>query len=272
MNQNKRQTSMKTIPVSFLIAGMLLPVVCDAQVQDPPNEPLGEPKGGRRAVERPFVEVWERIDQDRDGFISKSEFEGIKRIANLPEEKRVNLFNRLDKDSDGKLSREELGRLGKPQEGQKERPMKRLWELDSDKSGGVSFEEFKNGPLFMKLPAEKQEALFQRLDTDGDHFITPKDRPDPEGKHPDGKSRPKRPDGSGARPEENGEEPPEAMISHFDSNGDGRLSFAEFRLSRGVKSLTEDEQEKRFNQLDRNGDLQISLGDFGPPPPMPPEK
>ena len=263
---------MKTIPVSFLIAGILLPVVCDAQMQDPPNEPTGDPKGGRRGVERPFVEAWERTDQDRDGFISKAEFEGITRIANLPEEKRVNLFNRLDKDKDGKLSREELGRFGKPQEGQKERPMKRLWELDTDKSGGVSFEEFKNGPLFMKLPVEKQEALFRRLDTDGDRFITPKDRPDPEGKHPDGKARPNRPDGARPRPEENREEPPEAMISHFDSNGDGRLSFAEFRLSPGVKNLTEDEQEKRFNQLDRNGDLQISLGDFGPPPPTPPAK
>ena len=258
---------MKTIPVSFLIAGMLLPVVCDAQMQDPPKEPPADPKGGRHSVERPFVEAWERADQDRDEFISKSEFEAIKRIANLPEEKRLNLFNRLDKDNDGKLSREELGRFGKPQEGQKERPMKRLWELDTDKSGGISFEEFKNGPLFMKLPAEKQEALFRRLDTDGDHFITPKDRPDMETKHPDGKQRPNRPDGSHPHPEENRQESPEAMISHLDSNGDGSLSFAEFRLGPAVKNLTEDEQEKRFNELDRNGDLQISFGDFGPPPP-----
>jgi Ca2+-binding EF-hand superfamily protein len=98
------------------------------------------------------------------------------RIANLPVEKRAEIFSRLDKDNDGSLSRKELGRFGRPHD---DHPMKRLWELDADKSGGISFDEFKSGQIFQKLPAEKQARIFKRLDTDGDGFITPKDRPEP---------------------------------------------------------------------------------------------
>ena len=258
---------MKTIPVSFLIAGMLLPVVSSAHAQEPPRESPAAVKGVRRGPERPALEAWERTDLDHDGFISKSEFEAIKRIQNLLEEKRAHLFNRLDKDQDGKLSRDELGRFGKPQEEQKDRPMNRLWELDADRSRGVSFEEFKNGPLFMKLPAEKQEMLFQRLDTDGDHVITPKDRPDPEAKRSDGKPRPNRPDGARPHPGEDREGRPDNMVPRFDSNGDGSLSFQEFRMDPSVKSLGEDDQERRFNAIDRDGDLKISPKDLRPPPP-----
>ena len=74
--------------------------------------------GGKRGLQRPFVEAWKAADTNHDGFLSKDEFDVMPRIQNLPEEKRLHLFNRLDKDQDGKLSREELGRMGKPREGQ----------------------------------------------------------------------------------------------------------------------------------------------------------
>lgn len=236
---------MKTIPVSLLIAGLLLPPVCLAQ-ESPPEDG----KGNRRGQ---FMEAWKAADTDKDNFISQDEFAAMPRTKELPEEKRANLFKRLDKDSDGKLSRDELSRFGKHRDGE---PMRRaFWELDADKNGGITQEEFKAGELYKKLPVEKQDALFRRLDTDGDGSITPKDRPEPPFRHP------KRPDGGA-------QDGPDQMNRKLDTNGDGALSFEEFRVGPAVKNLTEDEQEDRFEALDRNKDLKISPEDF----PSPPEK
>ncbi|MES2920892.1 MAG: EF-hand domain-containing protein [Verrucomicrobiota bacterium] len=255
---------MKTIPVSFLVAGMLLPAVCLAQPPEPPKDPPSGEKGERRGPQRDFMEAWKLADTDHDGFISKAEFNAMPRIMNLPEEKRENLFKRLDKDADGKLSREELAPLNKPRDGQ-DKPMKRLWELDADKSGGISLAEFKAGQLFMKLPPEKQQEVFRRLDTDGDGVITPKDKPEPPFKRPDGKPHPKR--GEGEHPDDG--DKPGQINRKLDLDGDGALSFEEFRKGPAVKNLTEDEQEDRFELIDRNADHKISPEDFPPPPPPP---
>lgn len=249
---------MKTIPVSFLVAGMVLSAVCHAQPQESEKPPSAEGKGRPPGPKRPFAEVWKEADKDNDSFLSSTEFAAMPRIVNIPEEKRANIFKRLDKDGDGKLSREELGRFGKPHDKGGNQPMKRLWELDADKSGGISFEEFKAGEVFKKLPPEKQDAVFRRLDTDGDGVITPKDKPEPPFRGPKK---------DGDRPEK----PPEQINRRLDTNGDGALSFEEFRVGPAVKNLTEDQQEERFEMLDRNDDLKISPEDFPPPPPPEPE-
>lgn len=224
---------------------------------------MGPPPGEKGERRGPSRSIMEAADTDRDGFIAKAEFDAMPRIMNLSEEKRANLFKRLDKDGDGKLSRDELAPFAKPHDGGADRPMKRLWELDSDKSGGISFEEFKAGQLFMKLPPQKQQEVFHRLDTDGDGVISPKDRPEPPFKRPDGNHHPKR--GDGDHPDDGGER---GQINRkLDLDGDGALSFEEFRKGPVVKNLTEDEQEDRFELIDRNGDHKISAEDFPPPPP-----
>lgn len=245
---------MKTIPVSFLVAGMLLPAACLAQPAEPPTAPPAEKEGQPGDHKRPFQQAWKAADTDGDGFISATEFSAMPRIQNLPEEKRANIFKRLDKNDDGKLGPEELNRMGGKGHDKHDQPMKRLWELDADKSGGISFEEFKAGQLFKKLPPEKQDGIFHRLDTDNDGLITPKDRPQQRFK------RPKKADGG---PHEKG---PDKINRKLDTNADGALSFEEFRLGPAVKHLTEDEQEDRFEILDRNRDLKLSPEDFPAPP------
>ncbi len=260
---------MKTTPASLVISVVFAPVLALAQAPDgTPDARPGQPDrrgGGKRDVVRPLVEAWKVADVNQDGFISKDEFDVLPRLQNLPEEKRANLFKRLDKDADSRLSREEIGRMGKPQGPNQGPGMQRLWELDTDKSGGISLEEFKAGRIHAKLPPEKQDALFRRLDTDKDGVITPKDKPEPPfRKDGDKPHRPGRPDGEhqpGQQPE------PRVIIRQLDKDADGALSFDEFRVGPAVKDLTEDEQEDRFEALDRNHDRKITREDF---PPMPP--
>ncbi len=221
-----------------------------------------------------FIEAWNQADTDHDGKISPAEFNAMARLQPLPEEKRDKIFKRLDKNGDGNLQREELSQFGRPHDVKQGR---RLWELDLDKSGGISLVEFKKGQFFKKLAPEKLAEVFSRLDTDGDGLITQKDRPEPpfkKGKGKPGQKGPKGPKVENGRngPDRRGDNAArtvdrlEKLIQKLDSDGDAKLSFSEFRVSPAVKDLTEDEQEDRFEKLDRNGDKHLGPEDEMPPP------
>jgi len=237
---------MKTISLSLVLSAVVLPGALQAQ---PPVEkaspPSEEPRDG--PPQKPnFDEMWKRVDTDGDGFASAQEFAALPRLAKLPEEKRMEIFKRLDKDSDGKLSRPEMEQMRRG--GAR---MQGLKDLDTDKSGGISLEEFKAGETFKRMPAEKQENIFKRLDVDGDGQITPKDKP----------QRPHKFDGPPPTPAE--------IIQKGDANGDSALSFEEFRKDPHLAKLSEDEQEDRFEKLDKNKDQKITEDEILPLPPRP---
>ena len=217
-----------------LCAGMgWLPAL--AQV---PAKPAGHPAAPGAQVERPWAEMFRRLDKNGDGALSLDEFMAMERLARVPEEKRREIFRRLDKDGDGKLFphelaalHEELGHGGR---------MPRLEELDLDHSGGISFEEFRQAPFVSKLPEEQQRALFDRLDRDGDGQLTPKDRlpGDGHGGHSWGR------------------------LAALDKDSSGGVSFEEFVQAPWVQKETPERQREIFDRLDRDHDGQLTPKDF----------
>lgn len=220
-----------------------------------PPRPRGEGpgKGGRGGKERPEVrrmlEMWKKADRDGDGFLSSEEFGAMERPGQLPREKRAEIFKRLDKNGDGKLGPNEMPR--RPQGG-----MPPLEQVDADKDGRIVFEEFLKLGFVTRLPEERRRALFARMDHDGDGAITPKDRP--RGGAGPG---PGRRDGKGGARGPQGRE----LIRELDRDGDRALSFEEFRQAGFLKGRSEDEQEDRFEEMDRNDDLKLDAADFPPP-------
>lgn len=190
------------------------------------------------------VDHWKTADSDGDGVISRAEFGTMPRLENLPADKQDALFKRLDKDASGTLSRAELNRLFKPQEAK--RPMiPRLPALDTDKDGRISLAEFKAGEIYKKLPPERQDALFRRLDADGDGAITPKDCP------PGGRP-------SGTPPARDLRQ----VFRNLDKDADGTLSLEEFKQAPWLKELNPAVPQERFEKLDTNKDQRLDGPEF----------
>ena len=243
---------MKTTPLSILFIGILLS----------PSTPADTPS--RKPQEAPgqqFRNAWKTADINGDNALSLDEFSTLPRLKAIPEDKRSKLFQRLDKNTDNLLGFEEMRTMrARIPDGQYRH--KRLWQLDTDKSGNITWQEFTAGEMFQKLPPEKQRQLFDRLDTNTDGVICPKDRPQhpatdlsenrPRWKQPAGNPPPDRP----------------MLFPKLDANQDGFLDFNEFSQSPGIKRLGEDEQENAFNKLDSNKDLKITPDEMSAFRPM----
>ena len=238
----------KPVPVTPAPSGDETPAKPPEDGQDKKQRGPREGKGGgRKAME----EMWKKADTDGDGFLSPEEFAAMDRPGRLPDEKRAEIFKRIDKNGDGRIGPDEIPK-GRPG------GMPPLEQVDFNKDGKIEFSEFQKLDFVARLPEERQRALFTRMDQDGDGFLTPKDRPQRDGRR-DGKGG--GPDGKGPR-----HGSPLDMIKDFDKDGDGALSFAEFREIPWMKDKGEDEQEDRFEEMDKNHDQKLDAADFPPPP------
>lgn len=236
---------MKTIPVSVILAGVLSSHSSLAENPSRKERPANDfPK-------RNFMEAWKNADQNGDGALSFAEFSSLPRLQAIPEDKRTQLFQRLDKDGNNSITPDEMRQL-KPSRPDDQSHRKRLWELDADKSGGISREEFSADEMYRKLPPEKQQKLFDRLDTNKDGTISPEDRPERPGPNSD-HDRPRlRQPGDSPSPNR------PMMFPRLDTNRDGFLDFSEFSKMPGISQLGEDEQEKAFETIDADKDLKLS--------------
>jgi Ca2+-binding EF-hand superfamily protein len=246
---------MKTTPVSILFITLLLSPSSPAETPSRIPRPTGDAPGQH------FRDAWNKADLNGDNSLSFAEFSTLPRLQAIPEEKRAKLFQRLDKNSDNLITFEEMRamRAHKP-DGQNRH--KRLWQLDSDKSGTITWQEFTAGEMFQKLPPDKQRQLFDRLDTNTDGVICPKDRP----RRPaadQGENRPR-----WKRPPSGSPDNRPMLFQKLDANRDGFLDFNEFSQAPAISRLGEDDQENAFNKLDSNKDLKITPEELSAIRPM----
>lgn len=189
---------------------------------EPRREERGKPKGHY------FATMLRGLDADKDRAISFEEFSSGERASRLPEEVQRRLFSRLDKDGDGQIRRDEIPRGHDSGPG---RP------FDPNQDGKVTFEEFRQNPRLSKMPDRQLRELFAKMDRDNDGILGPKDW---KGRRPG--SGPKRPPGGG----------PQGLAS-LDEDGNGSLSFEEFRSGPRMKDRPEEVQREAFRKLDRDG-------------------
>jgi len=200
--------------------------------QGPPPERSrgkGDPKPRSSSVE-----LIKRFDSNKDGKLSREEFDQGDRVRDLTPEIRGKLFGRLDKDGDGFIARKELVEIPAPRGGRHG-----FGRADTNKDGRISFEEFsKSPPRFADFPLERMKAMFERFDRNKDGFLDAKDHPD---HHRDGR-----------RPL------PRISLKGLDSDKNGFLSWPEFQNAPAVRSLEEKERRRLFSRLDADQDGELS--------------
>jgi Ca2+-binding EF-hand superfamily protein len=109
---------------------------------------------------------------------------------------------------------------------------------DRNGDGKVSPEEFAGGERAARLSEEARGKIFERLDKDGDGFITSKEL---------------KPRGRG---------PGAAFLKKADSDGDGRISRAEFLADPPFKKVDQERLNRMFDRMDQNKDGFIDKKDL----------
>jgi Ca2+-binding EF-hand superfamily protein len=133
------------------------------QTQTPPDASRGD---------RMAQHILARVDTDKDGKISKAEFDT----------ESTALFKRLDKNSDGKIASDEVPARHWGGKGQQ------FGMMDSDKDGKVTKAEF----------TAAEDKMFQKLDANGDGVITSDEMQAAHRHHHDGQV----PDGNAPAPDQ----------------------------------------------------------------------
>jgi len=160
--------------------------------------------------------------------------------------------------------------------------------IDTNGDGVISLDEFSAAPKLNGAPDEKISKMFDYLDKDKDGTLSDTELPRPpkHGPHPRRHFREHRPrshthDGGREhkKPPRHFKGPPpgnnprrkmmgsKERLERLDNDGDGQISFDEFKLGERAKKLPKSEQQTLFDRLDQNGDGVISPEDRRMKPP-----
>ena len=119
-----------------------------------PDE-LRPPKGMRPGERPPWL---------RNGPVTFEQFSQQPRVQRLSEEMRRKLFERLDQNEDGILSKRDIPRDKGPRpDGRSQGPPSHR-SLDADRDGKISFAEFQSAPFNGEFSEDKVEERFQTMD------------------------------------------------------------------------------------------------------------
>jgi Ca2+-binding EF-hand superfamily protein len=123
--------------------------------------------------------------------------------------------------------------------------------MDRDRDGKISKREFFASPRMERLPAEQREAIFGRLDRNGDAFLGPEEiramRRDNERRMKEG-------------------------FRKLDTDKSGGLSFDEFSKGELFGKLPEEKRRQIFTRMDTDGNGEINRADKPKGPPSRPER
>lgn len=123
--------------------------------------------------------------------------------------------------------------------------------MDKDRDGKISKHEFFASPRMERLPTDQREAVFVRLDRNGDGFIGSEE------------IRVMRRDNEGRAKQ---------YFRKLDTNNSGGMSFDEFSKGEVFSKLPEEKRRQIFERMDTDGNGEINAEDRPKGPPEGPER
>jgi Ca2+-binding EF-hand superfamily protein len=130
--------------IAVLVSCLALPAMAAQGTESEESRPRPN-RGSAHARPNP-EERWKKLDRDNDGRISRSEWQRDERV-----------FDRIDADKDGFLTKEELRSAAAEFHGRRRGGLR---EMDADADGNISRSEWKGkGETFNRLDANKDGLL-----------------------------------------------------------------------------------------------------------------